>query len=186
MDNNLEKNTFSIGVENFKKGNFLDAKDCFEKALLLYPENITILENLALTEYNLKNLEECEKKLRKIIELDKNKKKTFSFFLKVLREQDKVEELKKYINIGLEKKLTDNKFSIIKNIVFPFINNSNEEIVSYRDKTNKYLDNFLSSNEKLILDIDEQPIDPPIFNYSYDQFDNLNLNKKFINLFKKV
>ena len=77
MDNNLEKNTFSIGVENFKKGNFLDAKDCFEKALLLYPENITILENLALTEYNLKNLEECEKKLRKIIELDKNKKKNF-------------------------------------------------------------------------------------------------------------
>jgi len=47
MENNLDKNIFSIGVENFKKGEFLKAKEYFEKALLIHPENISIIENLA-------------------------------------------------------------------------------------------------------------------------------------------
>ena len=186
MQNNLDKNIFSIGVENFKKGDFLKAKTNFEKALLIHPKNLSILENLALTHYNLKNLEDCEIILKKILKLDNKQNKVFNFLLKVLREQDKVEELKKYIDEGLGKKKIDNKFSIIKNIIFPFINENNEEIINYRNDTNKYLDNFLNSKEKIELSIDNQSIDPPIFNYSYDQFDNLELNKKFINLFKKI
>ena len=186
MENKLDKNIFSIGVENFKKGKFIDAKNSFEKALLIHPENISILENLALTNYNLKNLNDCEIQLKKIINLDKNSKKIFNFLLKVLREQDKVEELKKYLYKGLEKNFIDQKFSIINNIIFPFINNDNDEIKEYRNNTNKFLDDFLSSDKIIHLNIDKQSIDPPIFNYSYDEFDNLELNKKFVNLFKKI
>ena len=29
-------------------------------------------------------------------------------------------------------------------------------------------------------------IDPPIFNLSYDQYENLNLNKKIVNIFRKI
>ena len=186
MENNLDKNIFSIGVENFKKGEFLKAKEYFEKALLIHPENISILENLALTNYNLKNLSDCELQLKKIIELDKNSKKIFNFLLKVLREEDNIKELKKYTKEGLEKNFVDNKFSIINNIVFPFINEDKDEIKDYRDQTNKYLDDFLNSDKNIELNIDKQSIDPPIFNYSYDEFDNLELNKKFVKLFKKI
>jgi len=186
MENNLDKNIFSIGVENFKKGEFLKAKEYFEKALSIHPENISILENLALTNYNLNNLGDCELQLKKILSLDKNSKKIYNFLLKVLREQDNLKELKKYTKEGLEKNIVDKKFSIINNIVFPFINEDKDEIKNYRDQTNKYLDDFLNSDKNIELNIDKQSIDPPIFNYSYDEFDNLELNKKFVKLFKKI
>ena len=186
MENNLDKNIFSIGVENFKKGEFLKAKEYFEKALSIHPENISILENLALTNYNLKNLSDCELQLKKILALDKNSKKIYNFLLKVLREEDNLKDLKKYTKEGLEKNIVDKKFSIINNIVFPFINEDKGEIKNYRDQTNKYLDDFLNSDKHIELNIDKQSIDPPIFNYSYDEFDNLELNKKFVKLFKKI
>ena len=186
MENNLDKNIFSIAVENFKKGEFLKAKEYFEKALSIHPENISVLENLALTNYNLKNLSDCKLQLKKILGLDKNSKKIYNFLLKVLREEDNVKELKKYTKEGLEKNIVDKKFSIINNIVFPFINEDKDEIKDYRDQTNKYLDDFLNSDKNIELNIDKQSIDPPIFNYSYDEFDNLELNKKFVKLFKKI
>jgi len=186
MENNLDKNIFSIAVENFKKGEFLKAKEYFEKALSIHPENISVLENLALTNYNLKNLSDCKLQLKKILGLDKNSKKIYNFLLKVLREEDNVKELKKYTKEGLEKNIVDKKFSIINNIVFPFINEDKDEIKDYRDQTNKYLDDFLNSDKKIELNIDKQSIDPPIFNYSYDEFNNLELNKKFVKLFKKI
>ena len=186
MENNLDKNIFSIAVENFKKGEFLKAKEYFEKALSIHPENISVLENLALTNYNLKNLSDCKLQLKKILGLDKNSKKIYNFLLKVLREEDNVKELKKYTKEGLEKNIVDKKFSIINNIVFPFINEDKGEIKYYRDQTNKYLDDFLNSDKNIELNIDKQSIDPPIFNYSYDEFDNLELNKKFVKLFKKI
>jgi len=186
MENNLDKNIFSIAVENFKKGEFLKAKEYFEKALSIHPENISVLENLALTNYNLKNLSDCKLQLKKILGLDKNSKKIYNFLLKVLREEDNVKELKKYTKEGLEKNIVDKKFSIINNIVFPFINEDKGEIKDYRDQTNKYLDDFLNSDKNIELNIDKQSIDPPIFNYSYDEFDNLELNKKFVKLFKKI
>ena len=186
MENNLDKNIFSIAVENFKKGEFLKAKEYFEKALSIHPENISVLENLALTNYNLKNLSDCKLQLKKILGLDKNSKKIYNFLLKVLREEDNVKELKKYTKEGLKKNIVDKKFSIINNIVFPFINEDKGEIKDYRDQTNKYLDDFLNSDKNIELNIDKQSIDPPIFNYSYDEFDNLELNKKFVKLFKKI
>ena len=186
MENSSDKNIFSIGVDNFKKGEFKIALDYFKKLLINYPENTSLLENIALTEYNLKNLYECELILKKIIKLNKNSKRQFNFLLKVLREEDKIEELKKLIDIGIKSNQIDKKFSIIKNILFPFINKNNKEIQYFRNNANEYLNNFLSSSEEINLEIDKQSLDPPIFNYSYDQFDNLELNKKFVKLFKKI
>lgn len=60
MESKLDKSIFSLGVQNFKKGDFIKAKDHFVKALLIHPANISILENLALTYYNLKDLNNCE------------------------------------------------------------------------------------------------------------------------------
>lgn len=186
MKNKLDKSIFSLGVQNFKKGDFIKAKDHFVKALLIHPVNISILENLALTYYNLKDLSNCEIQLKKIICLDKNSKKIYNFLLKILREQDKVDELKQYIKDGLENNLIDEKFSIIYNTVFPFINKDTDEIKSYRNKTNLFLDDFLNSNKNIKLNINKQSIGPPIYEYSYDEFENLELNKKFVNLFRKI
>ena len=149
MESKLDKSIFSLGVENFKKGDFIKAKDHFEKALLIHPENISILENLALTFYNLKDLNNCEIHLKKIIGLEKNSKKIYRFLLKILREEDKVDELKEYIKDGLKNNLIDEKFSIIYNIIFPFINKDTEEIKNYRNKTNLFLDDFLNSNKNI-------------------------------------
>ena len=42
------KKIFEEGIEYFKKKNFFLAEEKFEKALKLYPNRVSILENLAL------------------------------------------------------------------------------------------------------------------------------------------
>ena len=45
---------------------------------------------------------------------------------------------------------------------------------------------ILNSKKKISLDIDNQLLRPPQFQLSYDEYDNLEINKKCVKFFKKI
>ena len=180
---NFSQLLFKKGLENFKNNNFNQAEEDFEKLLIIHPENLNILNNLALVYFKNKKFNKSEITLKKIIETNNEDKNTIEFLILVLKKQDKIEEIKKYI---LEKKkLINPKYQILEKILIPQILENQEQINSYRDEI---LQNLKQENyDKTIkLDIDTQLLDPPMFNFSYDKNNNLDLGKNFIKLFKNI
>ena len=51
---------FSKGMEAVRNRNLMLARDEFNKVLILYPENVIVLNNLGLIEYNEKNFNKAE------------------------------------------------------------------------------------------------------------------------------
>ena len=180
---NFSQLLFKKGLENFKNNNLEQAEDEFEKLAVLHSDNLSILNNLALIYFQNKKFFKSEKTLKKIIKLGTKDKNIIEFLILVLKKQDKIKELKGYISE--EKKIIDTKYQILEKILFPTITEDQNEIDYYRNKT---LDDLKSKNynKDLKLDINAQILDPPIFNFSYDQYDNLELNKNFVKLFKNV
>ena len=186
MNEISDQELFKKGVENYKNKNFSKAKEIFEKVLNNNSKNFSILENLSLVYHELKMYSEAENTLKKIIKLGKKDIRVFNFLFKVLKEQDKMDELEEFINLGIKEVNLNKRYNFIRYLIFPQINIDNKEIVSRRNRIENFIDKFNESEEVANLDIDKEVIDCPTFYYSYDQFDNLNLNKKFNTFFKKI
>ena len=174
---------FKKGLENFKKNKFDQAEKDFEQLLKIIPDNLNVLNNLALIYFNNKKFYKSEIILKKIIEIGNNDKNTIEFLILVLKKQDKIEEIKKYILNN--KKIIDAKYQILEKILIPRVLKDEDEINYYRDQTIENL-KLKKYDKNIKLDIDRQLLDPPLFNYSYDKNDNLNLAKSFIELFKDI
>tara|TARA_B100001741_G_C16428763_1_gene539889 strand:+ start:671 stop:952 length:282 start_codon:yes stop_codon:yes gene_type:complete len=80
------KNLFNLGVEEYKKENFELSTEYFEKALSLLPDNIGLLENLALSLYNQKKFFEAIKILKKAIDQESENQKAFDLLQKIYKE----------------------------------------------------------------------------------------------------
>ena len=174
---------FKKGLENFKKNKFDQAEEDFEQLLEIIPNNLNVLNNLALIYFKNKKFYKSETTLKKIIEIGNKDKNTIEFLILVLKKQDKIEEIKKYISKN--KGIIDSKYQILEKILIPRILKNQEEIDFYRDQTVENL-KLKRYDKNIKLDIDRQILDPPLFNYSYDKKDNLNLAKSFIKLFKDI
>jgi predicted O-linked N-acetylglucosamine transferase (SPINDLY family) len=68
----------------------------------------------------------------------------------------------------------------------PIIKFSNNEIEKIRLEIEKDIDEIINDHKKYNFNIDTHLIKPLQFSLSYDQFDNLELNKKCINFYKKI
>ena len=178
---NFSQLIFKKGLENLKNNNFDEAEEEFEKLNSLHPDNLGILNNLALIYFRNKKFFKSEKTLKKIIQLGKKDKNIIEFLILNLKKQDKIKELEKYISE--EKGIIDSKYQILEKILCPTIIEDQNEIDYYRNRTlnNLKLEGY---DKNLNLDIDSQLLDPPIFNFSYDQYNNLELNKNFVKLFR--
>ena len=95
---------FKIAQENYNKKNYLEAQNCLNKILELYPENLSALINLSLCYFDTKKFEQAELILKKIVKIKINVPNVLSQLIVVLERQDKVDEAIHYINLGLEKK----------------------------------------------------------------------------------
>ena len=104
----------------------------------------------------------------------------------VLQEQDKVEEAIQYINLGIKEKLLDERWLIRKKIILPMIFKDKDDVKSSRNRLNQNLNEILNSKKNFLLDIDNQLLRPPQFQLSYDEYDNLEINKKCVKLFRKI
>jgi protein O-GlcNAc transferase len=172
--------------KNFIESNFSLARKQWFEILEYYPNNISVLRGISLTYYNEKNLLGTEEILKKIIKINLSEPNALTMLILILEDQDKILEAKKFIKLGLEKNVLDNHWEIKMKTIMPVIKSSLEEVEYVRTKVNQNLDEILDDNKKYNFNIDEHLIKPLQFSLSYDQFDNLEINKKCVKLFKKI
>ena len=91
----------------------------------------------------------------------------------------------KIVNEGLKKNLINKKWELQKKLLSPLIARDKKEIDDYRKKIEKGLDEIINSDIKLDYDND-QIISPPLFELTYTDKDNLEINKKMVKAFKKI
>ena len=172
---------FKDGVEHLKKNNFNKAENIFTYLKDLNPKNKDILNNLSISLFKNKKYYECEKILKKLINLGFKNQYYLEFLILVLKKQDKIDDLLKLISE--EGKHINKKFFLLEKLERPAIPKDVYEIEKFRKKNFKKIETELV-NKTIKLKIDENFIDPPIFYYSYDNHDNLKLAKKLYLLIK--
>jgi len=179
------ENLFKVGQEYYQKKDYLKARTYFYKILELYPENLSVLRKIALCYFYEKNFEQSELIIKKVIkiEFDSN---AILMLIDVLERQDKVSEIIKWINLGIKKKLLDEKWLIREKTILPKIFNDKDDVKSSRNRLNQNLNEILNSKKKISFDIDGQLFPPPQFYLSYDEYNNLEINKKCVNFFRKI
>ena len=139
---------FKIAQENYNKKNYLEAQNCLNKILELYPENLSALINLSLCYFDTKNFEQAELILKKIVKIKINVPNVLSQLIIVLERQDKVDEALNYINLGLEKKILDERWLIREKIILPIIFKDKDDVKSSRNRLDKNLNEILKSKKK--------------------------------------
>tara|TARA_B100000287_G_C20639514_1_gene782955 strand:- start:307 stop:1980 length:1674 start_codon:yes stop_codon:yes gene_type:complete len=173
---------FREGVENLKQGNFNKAENCFEELKNIHPTNKDILNNLLIACFQNKKFNKSEKIIQNMFDLGFKEKKLIEFLLLILKQQDKIKEVKE--TISKEKDKINKKYQLLEKFERPAISMSKEEIDVLRKSTFKKIEQAISDNS-LELTIDDQFLDPPMFYYTYDNEDNLELSKKLYQLFRK-
>ena len=177
---------FKIAQENYEKKDYLKAQNCLYKILELYPENLSALINLSLCYFDNKNFEQAELILKKIIKIKINVPNVILQLVIALEKQDKVDETIHYINLGIKEKLLDERWLIKEKIILPMIFKNKDDVKFSRNRLNQNLNEILNSKKKISLDIDNQLLKPPQFQLSYDEYDNLEINKKCVKFFRKI
>ena len=186
MDKNDAKKILQDGHQNFTNKNYSAAREEWLKLLKIDPKNISLLNGISLTYYYENKLEDTEKFLRKIVDINLFEPKALSMLILILEQQDKISEAKKFIKLGLSKKVLDKHWEILMQTMSPIIKLSNDEIKKTRIEIEKNIEAIISNPNNYNLNINDHLIKPLQFSLSYDQFDNLELNKKCIKFYKKI
>ena len=176
---------FKIAYSHLKKKEFRKSSHLFEKLLKDFPDNLSILRNISHAYAFNGDFQKAEESIKKIIKIKPDEPFAFQTLASVLKNQDKIEEMIKIINEGLKKKLINEKWEVQKKMLSPLIASDKKEIDDYREKINKGLDEVISSDIKLDYDND-QIISPPLFELTYTDKDNLEINKKMVKALKKI
>ena len=179
---NYFKALFQQGVENLKKGNFSEAENCFEELKSSDPTNKNVLKNLLVSCVQNEKFEKSEKIVHSMFDLGSREKELIELLLFIYKQQDKIIEAQKLIT--KEKNKIDKKYQLLEKFERPAIPMSVEEIKILRKDTLEKIDQALSE-ASLKLTIDNQFLAPPMFYYTYDNEDNLELSKKLNQLFQK-
>jgi len=178
---------FRIAYDHLQKKEYSKSASLFEKLIKVYPENISTIKNLAFCYAYLREFDKAEVYIKKIISIKPDEPFVYQFLASILKDQDKIEEATSVVNEGLKKKLINEKWEIQKNLFFPKIPSSREEIKKYRKKIEEEIEKILNVNFQKELNYDnDQIIVPPHVDLSYSDWDNLELNKKNVNAFKKL
>ncbi len=185
-EQNEAKKNFEKAIELFNSKNYLKAIKFFEKTLEIHPKNINILENTAIAYFRAGNFIGAENHLKKILSLDAKSKKAIPLLIFIYEKLNKQKEFSETIELGIKNGEISNHYEIIKNFFVPNFFENEEEIKKYRSKIFNFLEKIESDQLNFDLDINKQKIYPPIFKLSYDQFDNLELNKKIVKIYKKI
>ena len=89
------------------------------------------------------------------------------------------------IEEGLSKNLMNPKWKYQKELLFPVVVKDNDEIDKFRTKISNCYDQILENSEQLDYDND-QIIQTPHYESSYNQHDNLELNIKSVKALRKI
>ena len=185
MSENEAKNLFEKALGYYKEKKFDLVEKNFEAALNLSPNRISILENLASVYFLNKKYKKSEIVLNQLKELkvDNNKLSEIKFY--VLKKLSKDYELHKLLKEKNYFKDINKKIYINAKLLYPSFFNNMQEIDDARLNLINNL-NELKASKDINLNLDGEMIDPPIFNISYDQYENLDINTKIVEVFRKI
>ena len=176
---------FKIAYSHLQKKEFVKSAQLFEKLLKDYPDNLSLLRNISYAYAFSGAYQKAEESIKKMIKIKPDEPYAYQFLASVLKSQDKITEMIKIVNEGLEKNLINKKWEFQKKLLSPLIAGDKKEIDDYRKKIEKGLEEIINSDIKLDYDND-QVISPPLFELTYTNKDNLELNKKMVKAFKKI
>jgi len=176
---------FKIAHNHFQKKEFGKSIYLFEKLLKDFPDNLSILRNISIAYAFSGAYQRAEESIRKIIKIKPDEPFAYQTLASILKNQDKIEDMIKVINEGLKKNLINKKWDLQKKLLSPLIVRDKKEIDSYRKKIEKGLEEIISSGIKLDYDND-QVVSPPLFELTYSDKDNKEINKKIVKALKKI
>ena len=176
---------FKIAHNHFQKKEFEKSIYLFEKILKNFPDNLSILRNISLAYAFSGAYQKAEECIKKIIQIKPDEPFAYQTLASVLKNQDKIEDMIEIINEGLKKNLINKKWDLQKKLLSPLIPRDKKEIDDYRKRIGKSLEEIISSEIKLDYDND-QIISPPLFELTYTDKDNKEINKKIVKALKKI
>ena len=185
MSENEAKKFFEKAIENYNEKKFDLAEKNFESALNLSPSRISILENLASIYLLNKKFKKSEEVLNKLEKLSVDNIKLSEIKFYVLKNLQKYEELKKFLEKKNYFKDINKKIFINAKLLYPSFFNNMSEIDDARSDLIRNIDE-LSKTKDINLSLDGEMLEPPIFNLSYDQYENIDLNSKIVGIYRKI
>ena len=176
---------FEKALQFFNEKKFDLVEKNFEDALKLAPGRVSILENLASIYLINKKFEKSENAL---IQLDKkgvNNDKLDEIKFYVLKNLKKNHDLENFLKEKNYFKDKNKKIYINSKLLYPEFFSNDDEIIHARKNLEKNI-NELNQSKDLNLKLDGEMLDPPIFNLSYDQYENLEINTKIVQILRKI
>ena len=185
MSENEAKKFFEKAIENYKEKKFDLAEKNFEAASNLLPNRISILENLASIYFLNKKFEEAEQVLNKLDKLNIDNDKLSEIRFYVLKKLHKYEELHELLKKKNFFKDISKKIFINVKLLYPSFFNDTSEIDKARSNLIANIEE-LDKSKNINLSLDGEMLEPPIFNLSYDQHENININSKIVQIYRKI
>ena len=179
------KKFFEKALGFYKEKKFNLAEKNFEEAKKLAPNRTSVLENLASIYFLNKKYKKSEKILSKLDELGFETDKLNEIKFYILKKLNEYEKLKKLLEGKNYFKDVNKKIYITAKLLYPSFFYKADEIHKTRLNFVKNVEE-LDKTQNLELSLEGEMIDPPIFNLSYDQYENLNLNSKVVKVLRKI
>ena len=176
---------FKIAYNHLQNKNYSKSIELFNKILNHFPENLSVLRNLLHAYAFSGDFHNAENTIKKVLGLNEKEPYVYQFYATILKNQDKIDEMVNLIEEGLSKNLINPKWKYQKELLFPVIVKDNKEIDKFREKISKCYDQILKNSEQLNYD-EDQIIQTPHYECSYNQYDNLELNTKSVKALRKV
>ena len=176
---------FKIAYNHLQNKNYSKSIELFNKILTHFPENLSVLRNLLHAYAFSGDFHNAENTIKKVLKLNEKEPYVYQFYASILKNQDKIDEMINLIEEGLKKNLMNPKWKYQKELLFPVVVKDNSEIDKFRVKISNCYDQILENNEKLDYDND-QIIQTPHYESSYNQHDNLELNIKSVKALRKI
>ena len=176
---------FKIAYNHLQNKNYSKSIELFKKILSHFPENLSVLRNLLHAYAFSGDFRNAENTIKKVLKLNEKEPYAYQFYASILKNQDKIDEMINLIEEGINKNLLDPKWKYQKELLFPVVVKDNQEIDKFRGKISKCYDQILENNEQLNYDND-QIIQTPHYESSYNQHDNLELNIKSVKALRKI
>ncbi len=181
------KKNFDEGIKFFQKKDFKKAQLYFEKTLEFAPNSSPTLENLSKSYLETRDYEKAEKILKHFISLNKEDNQVaYKLLYKIYSMLNKYDELASLSNEAANKNKFDDELQLKSKIFYPNFFNSIEEIDVIRKKFTEEIDKLIENEKIPNLNLTEKLIRPPNFELSYDGYNNLEINKKLIELYNKI
>ena len=176
---------FEKALKFFNEKKFDLVEKNFEDALKLAPGRVSILENLASIYLINKKFEKSENALIQLNKKGVNNDKLDEIKFYVLKNLKKNHDLENFLKEKNYFKDKNKKIYINSKLLYPEFFSNDDEIIHARKNLEKNI-NELNQSKDLNLKLDGEMLEPPIFNLSYDQYENLEINTKIVQILRKI